>query len=377
MRTSASPLAATSSWVRMLHDEGYVGVQPLVPDAAGAGGQQVLVALSDGETRHPASSHARQAAPATTPPQRGLPAPLQGRLHAFALPRGPVDDQAREPLRHLQLFRDELDGHLWLFLDNPPANTFNEALLVELCTLLEALAAADALRGRLLFVSHFGEYFSLGGDRGEIVRRLEAGEHARIEHFAAKASELLQRLVGLDALVIAVVAGTAQGGGLETLFATDLQLVGETVKLGLPEVKSGLIPGMGGMSWLQGQIGTARTKRLLFLGELIDAREAHALGLISHVVADPFAAALALPRTLSHLDTALRIKRVLARDAAQQHTADIETWRQHLLHAPIDKRRIENAGLLLHAKTALASAPETRAEPTPPASARLPLQVNA
>ena len=61
---------------------------------------------------------------------------------------------------------------------------------------------------------------------------------------------------------------------------------------------------MGGLTYLQQAIGPARTKRLVMLGDLVDAEQAHAWGLISHVVPDPFVAALALGDGMKNLEAA-------------------------------------------------------------------------
>lgn len=370
-RLPLSPLADTAGWTRLLQDEGYVRPQALLPAVAEApsmNAQQILVAYSDGETRHPGALRAKASPqPVAAQQPHQLPATLQGRLRPYNLESLTHGTATRQP-RKLKLFLDD-GGHLWIFLDHPGANTFTEELLGELITTLHHVSrhAPDLVQGRLVYLSHFGEYFSLGGDRTEIVQRLVNGQHEDLSNFAQKAAELLRALTTMNSIVVAVVDGTAQGGGMETLFATDLQLVGEHVQLGLPEIKSGLIPGMGGLSFLKTQIGMARTKRMVMLGELMSAQEAHALGLISHVVADPFAAALDLPRRLSHVGTALEMKKILARDTKHQHTVDIDDWLQHVLQndTQIDTRRIENAGLLIKAKMANSSQSGPSHPPSP------------
>jgi enoyl-CoA hydratase len=173
--------------------------------------------------------------------------------------------------------------------------------------------------------------------------------------FADRARALIRIITSLDAVVVAVVNGTAQGGGLETLLATDLQVVRAGVKLGLPEVKSGLVPGMGGLSHLQTVIGPARTKRLVMLGDLIDAEQAQEWGLISDVAADPFAAALAIGDRMKNLDAAVYMKRILRRETAERLAADIDDWVAYITrHSDwIDTRRISNSKLVVTARAAM------------------------
>jgi enoyl-CoA hydratase/carnithine racemase len=230
---------------------------------------------------------------------------------------------------------------------------FTEEFLGELCATLQSAATLSAAEGRLVYLSHFGEYFSLGGDRSELVRT--AGDAEAVAAFAEKARSLIRLITSLDALVVAVVDGTAQGGGLETLLATDLQVVRTGVKLGLPEIKSGLIPGMGGLTYLQNLIGRARTRRLVMLGDLIEATEAHEWGLISHVAAEPFAAALALGQGVKNIEAALYMKRMLRRETAELLTADIDDWVTYIKrHAEwIDTKRISNSSLVVTARAAM------------------------
>lgn len=347
LRLPDSPLASADVWQRLLREEGFGGVQSLVPVVEGAPAlqaQAVFAAVSDGELRLPARAPVCLSLVAG---QNGLPPALQGALRAFDPSRS--QGFPLTALRHLKLYRDARHN-LWLFLDNPPANTYTEESLQELCALMEWLQAhPDELGGRILYLSHFGNYFSIGGDRGQIVEFLSANRHEALRSFADKARRLLSALTALDALVVAVVAGTAQGGGLETLFATDLQVVGKDVKLGLPEIRSGLIPGMGGLGYLSGQIGLPRTKRLVLCGEAVSAAEAHELGLVSHLADDPYAAALALAEQFTHMHTALHVKRLLGRGLAQRLTADIDDWLDYVLGHPqwIDVRRIMDSSAVV------------------------------
>ncbi len=103
---------------------------------------------------------------------------------------------------------------------------------------------------------------------------------------------------------IVAVRGSALGGGLEFSLACDLRVIAETTVLGLPEVKRGLIAGAGGVYRLPRQIPRAIALEMIALGEPIDARRAHALGLVNAVVAED-----------AVLDTALDIARRICGNA--------------------------------------------------------------
>jgi enoyl-CoA hydratase/carnithine racemase/NAD(P)-dependent dehydrogenase (short-subunit alcohol dehydrogenase family)/SAM-dependent methyltransferase len=328
LRLDDSPLASRETWSRLLHEEGFVAVERLVPENVIPllAMQEVFVALSNGEVR--VSRERLRGPPAFLETAKGFPAFLRNRVKLIGFADLGVEDVGA--LRWVRLCTDER-GHLWLLLDNAPANTYSKDFLEELCTVLEHLQSRPALlRGRILYLGHCGPYFSLGGDRAQIVHLLKTGQRRELRAFAENVRRLLTALASIDTIVIAVVDGTAQGGGLETILAADMQVVRDGVKVGLPEIKSGLIPGMGGLTLLQNRIGTARVKRLVLCGELISAREAFEMGVISHVEEDPYAAAFALAERMSHLETAAYMKRLLARDTARQLTADIDSWLEYI-----------------------------------------------
>jgi enoyl-CoA hydratase len=110
--------------------------------------------------------------------------------------------------------------------------------------------------------------------------------------------------------VIAAVNGFALGGGLELALACHLRLASENAKLGLPEVKLGIIPGYGGTIRLPRLVGRGRALELILTGEMIDAQEAYRIGLVNRVVpqAELLSAARALAaRMIANGPVALRL----------------------------------------------------------------------
>lgn len=152
--------------------------------------------------------------------------------------------------------------------------------------ILEGLhAACDAFEehgARVLVIASAAEGFFAAGADIKHMRTLDP------DGFAAYGDGLrgaLERVAGLDGLVIAAVDGLALGGGLELACACDLRIVGDRAQLGVPEIKLGLIPGAGGTQRLPRLIGPDRAAELMLTGRQMGAVEAAQVGLATQVVA--------------------------------------------------------------------------------------------
>jgi enoyl-CoA hydratase len=84
---------------------------------------------------------------------------------------------------------------------------------------------------------------------------------------------------------LAAVNGFALGGGCELAMACHLRIASDKAKFGQPEVKLGIVPGYGGSQRLPRLVGKGRALELLMTGDMIDAAEAHRIGLVNRVVA--------------------------------------------------------------------------------------------
>ncbi|MGQ0562105.1 MAG: enoyl-CoA hydratase/isomerase family protein [Gemmatimonadota bacterium] len=175
-------------------------------------------------------------------------------------------------------------------------NALNAATVAELKRAFEALRVDDAIRAVIL--TGAGEKaFIAGADIAELARMTPL---SGIDVSRA-GQDTLRLIETLPMPVLAAVNGFALGGGLEFALACHIRIASDNAKLGLPEVKLGIIPGYGGTFRLPRVVGRGRALELMLTGELIDAREAHRIGLVNHVVpqAELIATAEALARKIA------------------------------------------------------------------------------
>ena len=124
--------------------------------------------------------------------------------------------------------------------------------------------------------------FIAGGDIADLESR------RGIEHYNDMAEiihRVFRRFETYDKVTIAAVNGLALGGGTEILLCMDIRFLGDHVRLGLPEINLGMLPGAGGTQRLLRQIPLCKAKELMFTGEWINAQEALSLGIANRVVA--------------------------------------------------------------------------------------------
>jgi enoyl-CoA hydratase len=182
-----------------------------------------------------------------------------------------------------------------LTLDRPEAlNALNFSFLRELDTALQQVAVSDA---RALLVTGAGpKAFCAGADIKELLGRTLAQQREG----ARLGQAVFARLDRLPMLSVAVVNGFAFGGGLELALACTFRVATRNAKLGLPEIKLGLIPGYGGTQRLPRLVGMGRALELVMTGRAVGAEEAERIGLVHRLVdGDPVEAAAAFAREMT------------------------------------------------------------------------------
>jgi len=159
-------------------------------------------------------------------------------------------------------------------------NALNAETVNELRIALEQVAKDDAVRAVVL--TGAGEKsFVAGADIAELAKMTPLSGI----QVSRQGQDTFRFLETMRKPVIAAVNGFALGGGLELALACHFRVASENAKFGLPEVKLGIIPGYGGTIRLPRVVGRGRALELVLTGEMIDAQEAHRIGLVNHVYA--------------------------------------------------------------------------------------------
>lgn len=180
-------------------------------------------------------------------------------------------------------------------LNRPAAlNALSFALIADLGRAFDEVARSDA---RALLITGAGEKaFCAGADIKELTGR-SLSEQKRGGEVGQATFAKLERLPMPS---IAVINGYAFGGGLELALACTFRIATRNAKMGLPEIKLGLIPGYGGTQRLPRAVGEARAMDMILSGRAIDAEEAHRIGLVQRLIdGDALAGALAYAREFS------------------------------------------------------------------------------
>jgi len=162
-------------------------------------------------------------------------------------------------------------------LNRPQAlNALNSALVADLTKAIDAFEA-DANIGCMV-ITGSDKAFAAGADIKEMA------EKTFVEAFLGDFFATWHRAATARKPIIAAVAGFALGGGCELAMQCDLILAADNAKFGQPEIKLGVIPGIGGTQRLTRAVGKAKAMDLILTGRMMDAAEAERAGLVARIV---------------------------------------------------------------------------------------------
>ena len=162
-------------------------------------------------------------------------------------------------------------------LDRPKVlNALNRQLIEELCEALARFDADDAIGAMVITGNE--KAFAAGADIAEMV------DKDSMDMFTARHFEGWERFERVRKPVIAAVAGYALGGGCELAMACDIVIAADNARFGQPEIKLGVLPGLGGTQRLPRVAGKAKAMDMCLTARMMDAEEAERSGLASRVV---------------------------------------------------------------------------------------------
>ena len=162
-------------------------------------------------------------------------------------------------------------------LNRPQAlNALNPALIAELSKAIDGYEAAANIG--CVVITGSEKAFAAGADIKEMANK------SFMEVFLGNFVADWDRVAHARKPVIAAVAGFALGGGCELAMMCDLIIAADNAKFGQPEIKLGVIPGIGGTQRLTRAVGKAKAMDLCLTGRMMDAAEAERSGLVARVV---------------------------------------------------------------------------------------------
>ena len=171
------------------------------------------------------------------------------------------------------------DGIGTIRLARPPMNALNRQLQEELRAAARAATVNDEVKAVIVYGGE--KVFAAGAD----IKEMADMSYADMAPVAGDLQSALGAIADIPKPTVEAITGYALGGGLEIALGADRRIAGDNVKVGVPEILLGVIPGGGGTQRLARLIGPAKAKDLVFTGRFVGAEEALAIGLIDEMVA--------------------------------------------------------------------------------------------
>jgi enoyl-CoA hydratase len=166
-----------------------------------------------------------------------------------------------------------------ILMRSTPVNALSEAWLAEFLRTIDGLAVRHDWK--VLHLRSDQKAFCAGADLKEMRARFNATDGPDQTYaYVANIQRLYAHIEALPQVTLAEIGGAALGGGFELALSCDLRIAAAEAKIGLPEVKLGLIPGAGGTQRLTRLVGRGLASRLILMAETVDGTTAEQLGLV-------------------------------------------------------------------------------------------------
>lgn len=181
------------------------------------------------------------------------------------------------------LLTDLSDNILTITINRPDKlNAINADVMSELGEAVNEIYANKDIRSAIITGSG-SKAFVAGADIAEFMDLTNEQGQA----LSAKGHAIFFRIASSPKPIAAAINGFALGGGCELAMACHFRLCIPTAKFGQPEVNLGLIPGYGGTQRLVQLVGKGRALEIMLTGRMVEASEAHMIGLVNYIVVEP------------------------------------------------------------------------------------------
>ncbi len=182
------------------------------------------------------------------------------------------------------------NGVIELTLHRGPCNEIGSLSLEELEKFTQSLDGMARRAHALIVHSTMRSGFCAGADLRELYHRSQEMQKAQalagVRDFLERIHRVLNTIDAAPLTTIAAIHGVTFGGGFELALVCDLIIADKMARFAFPELRLGLVPGFGGIPRLKRDLGNAVVRDLLLTGRSINATRAHAVGLVSQLVAE-------------------------------------------------------------------------------------------
>lgn len=245
--------------------------------------------------------------------------------------------------QNLQVYKDGEIG--FIKVDRPEVrNALNANTIHEMGCALEKWEKHDGVKV-IIFTGEGDKSFISGADINQLNKKTS------LEGLNADLSNLCKQIEECPKATIAAINGYALGGGCEIAISCDIRIAAESAKLGLPELNLSIIPGAGGTQRLARIIGKGRAIDMILSGEIISAKKAEKIGLISTMVPSKYLWETILQKTTKIVEKgplSVRLAKLVINngyDADMNTALTLEKLAQSVLLGTEDKQEGANAFL--------------------------------
>lgn len=196
-----------------------------------------------------------------------------------------------ESYKEINTYFDHEQSALWMYMKSTKLPCFNPETLSELMTLFDSIRyrQSDNSTKYIIAASAFPAVYNLGGDLDYFSHCIESADREKLRKYAYNCIDLgylCHNQFEQDVTSIALVQGSALGGGFEAALSCNVLIAEESAMLGFPEVNFNLFPGMGAFTYLSRRVPIKLAEKMIISGKQYSAKELFEYGIIDVLAKD-------------------------------------------------------------------------------------------